>query len=267
MEASDRIKQPRLTAGRQVVATRRLRKIAQANTMPEVDARCELAEEAAMAQRAGEQRWTVERARGVARVDAKELDRKVDGAFHAIDDACMTHIRAAARGIQTSQADAAELIRVSCLGVGVGAITRGTYEAEFAAMKHLAAQYATADVKAAAATIGATAYFDAIVDSCDAYELAIQQAGPAITGRQLAALRRQSHEELCELIALVLGQTAGDSKAALRAELLTPIDEQTKALRDQRAANAAPTDLNPGTGEEEPVIVIPSDELEPVEEP
>jgi hypothetical protein len=263
MEASDRIKQPRLTAGRQVVAVRRLHKSAAAHNMPEVEARCALAEDSAMTLRAGEQRWATERVRLVGRVDAKALDKQIDGAFHAIDDACSTHERAAASGIQTAQSDAAALIREHCIKAGAYAITRQSYEDQFASMQGLADQYADPQIMAAANTLGVSSYFDVIINNRDAYELAIQQTGPAITGRQLAALRRQAHAELCELIALVLAQTPGDAEAPLRAELIGHIDAQTDALRRQRAANAPTTDLNPATGEEEePTILSPAEELD-----
>jgi hypothetical protein len=257
--ASERIKQNRLTAGRCAYAARQTREVASAEGMGELMARCDTTEQAAVAQYKGEREWAIVSGAGDTREGAASLDAIMDAAISAPEALCQTHLEAGRRGIKSPHVAAAKTLVAACYPLGVRAITGVTYEEQLTAMRALLDAIKPKEVQDAIALLGVGDYFQIIHDRIDEYELAIRRLNAPIQYRQVEQLRAQSHEELCELIALILSSTPGVAAQPLRARLLAPIDAQTDAQRDQRRAKAPPTDINPVTEVEEPLLPIAQD--------
>ena len=256
--ASDHIKQNKLTAGRKAFLARAILAIATAKNLPDIAARCELVERAALDEYDTARAWAITSAGGATLEGAAALDQRLDAAVAAPAALCQTHIDAAARGASSPMTAAAQLLLKRCYPLGVRAITQLTYVDQVTALRTLLAEAAKQEVAEAAALLGVTHFFDIIAADIDAYEAAVTRH-KRVTYRDVELTSDQAHEELCELIALILSSTPGTSNQALRAELLAPIKAQTDALRDQRRRKLTPTDLNPNTGAEEPLLPIAAD--------
>ena len=257
--ASERIKQNKLTAGRCAYAARQTRGVAMAEGLGPIIARCDATEQAAVAQYRAERDWAVVSGSGDAREGASSLDAVMDAAVHAPYALCQTHLEAGRRGIESPHVKAAKTLVAACYPLGVRAITALAYEDQLTSMRALLEAIKPKEVQDAIALLGVGGYFQILHDRIDEYEQVIQRLNAPIAYREVEQLRGQSHEELCELIALILSSTPGAADQPLRARLLAPIDAQTTAQRDQRRAKAAPTDINPVTEVEEPLLPIAQD--------
>lgn len=250
--ASDHVKQNKLTAGRKAFLARAILAIATAKNLPDIAARCALLEQAALDEYNTARAWAITSAGGATLEGAAALDQRLDAAVAAPAAMCQTIIDAATRGASSPMTTAAQLLLKRCYPLGVNAITRQTYVEQVTAMRTLLAEAAKQEVAEAAALLGVTHFFDIIAADIDTYEAVVKRQTQPTTYRDVELTSDQAHEELCELIALILSSTPGASNQALRAELLAPIKIQTDAQRDQRRLKLAPTDLNPKTGAEEP---------------
>ena len=257
--ASDHIKQNKLTAGRKAFLARAILATATAKNLPDIAARCALLEQAALDEYNTARAWAIISAGGATLEGAATLDQRLDAAVAAPAAMCQTIIDAAARGASSPLASAAQLLLKRCYPLGVRAITQLTYVDQVTAMRTLLAEAAEQEVAEAAAQLGVTHFFDIIAADIDTYEAVVKRQTHPITYRDVELTSDQAHEELCELIILILAATPGAPNQPLRAELLDPIKIQTDAQRDQRRLKLAPTDLNPKTGAEEPAIPIAAD--------
>ena len=257
--ASERIEQNRLTAGRCAYAVRQAREVASAEGMAAVVARCDATEQAALAQYRGEREWASVSVAGNAREGATSLDAIMDAAIRAPEALCQTHLEAGRRGIDGPHVKAAKTLIAACYSLGVRVITGLSFEDQLTAMRGMLDSIKPKEVQDAIALLGVGHYFQILRDRIDEYEQAIRRLNAPISYREVEQLRQQSHEELCELIALILSSTPGAAAQPLRARLLAPIDAQTSAQRDQRRAKAAPTDINPVTEVEEPLLPLAQD--------
>jgi hypothetical protein len=258
-DASERINQIKLPAGRGAYAVRRVKEAASNHNLPDVVARCELTEAAYVAQDRAEVAWGVVQRQGTAREEASALDRQIDSVIQSTYDTCQAQRKLAVAGITSPHAEAADLIIRRCFPLGTRPITYSPYEVEALKLREIAEAFADPKVAAAAQLLGVSAHLQFIADNAAAYEAFSKRVSAQMTSRQLAILRDHAHDELCELIALILAQTPGDALAPVRAALLSPIDQQSSILRAQRKARRLTTDIDPATGDERPLSPLAED--------
>lgn len=258
-DASERINQIKLPAGRGAYAVRQVKEAASDHNLPDVVARCVLAEGAYVTQDRAEVTWGVVQQQGTAREEAGALDRQIDSVIQITYDTCQAQRRLAVVGIVSPHAEAADLIIRRCFPLGAQAITNSPYEVEALKLREIVEAFADPEVAAAAQLLGVSAHLQFIADNAAAYEVLTKRLSAQMTGRQLAIIRDHAHDELCELIALILAQTPGDALAPARSALLAPIDQQSSILRAQRKARRPTTDLDPATGDERPLSPIAED--------
>ena len=250
IEASSYVEIPRLPGGRALVVSRRIKEIARGLGASAVVAACEQAEGLCEQRTRVEAAFVVARSAGEAREDAGALDALLDTACGSIYRSCESAESGAA--VAPLKAQHARKLRAACFPAGLAAVTRVTYEEEFAQLTRIKGVLGEADIKAALAALALDEEAAAILDNLDAYEQAIRHQGRATTFKDVVAARRAAHDALCQLVANIL-VAYPDPAAAERAALLAPLVEQVRIVRVQRRANAARTDLNPATGDEQPI--------------
>jgi hypothetical protein len=241
-----------LPAGRCQVAMLACAELAAANGEAQVQARCEAVAKNAAKQFTLELDWRASRNKGDARESANGLDTLMDGMLMSVELTCQAPLRALKAGLETPAGEAATRLYPALLPLGAGHVIKLSYEDQYAAMASLVERAADKQMIIDAALLGVDLYIKTIVDKLDDYKVAIRRVGRPIVFRDVSAGRVQLHEEVCELWALALSRTYGDTPAAiaLRGALLAPLTEQVELVRDQRRARAQATDLDPATGEE-----------------
>ena len=252
--ASEMIQQPMVSAGRGIALVREQRDIAEAAKLPAVVSQCDRTISAYTRQYQTEQSWEQQQRGGESRDEAGALNRELDEALSVVHGVCEAHARNKAL---TPRPQAARLLLSTVFPNGLGAVIRGAYEVQYAAMVVIAEAYKTQDIKDAAALLGVDEQLQLVADKAEAFGVAIRRAGRPLSFRDVQADRAQAHAELCELIAAILFHTYGaDADAiATRTKLLKPLHTQVEIMREQRAAGRQ-TELDPDTGAERPISPI-----------
>jgi hypothetical protein len=251
------IRYTKTSAGRRIVAARRVKEIATAETMPEVAARCDIAVASSERELQTNQDFkTMDPSK--ARTEALDLDTSSDTALHIVQNVCQAHASASRRGFKTRHAQAAELVIKRLIPQGANAITRLPYEEQLAAMRMLAKNAEAPEVVEALDILSLTEHVAIVRDNLDAYEIAIRRLARPLHYRDVLAIRNEGHDTYCELVAQILLSTSTPDKRELRERLLSPIQEQLSIQRTQAQNRHPKTDLDPKTGAE--IIVNPSEE-------
>jgi hypothetical protein len=249
------IRYTRTSAGRRIVAARRVKEIAAAEAMPEVAARCDIAIASSERELQTDQDYkTMDPSK--ARAEALELDTSSDTAIHIIQNVCQAHASASRRGFKTRHAQAAELVIKRLIPQGAQFITNSSYEEQLAKMRLLVKNAEDPEVVQALDTLALTEHLAIVRDNLDAYEVAIRRIARSLTYRDVLAIRQDGHDTYCELVAQILLSTSTPDKLELRAHLLSPISEQYNIQLAQIRSRRPKTDLDPKTGQE--IVLDPS---------
>ena len=254
IESSDYMSLARLPGGRQLVVVRRMMEVARPLKLAALIAALQRAEALTTDRIALEARFVAQRDAGSARVEGGELDQLIDTACGIIDRTCETAL--VGERINPAKAKHARALRAALFPAGLAAVVKVSYEEELAQLIRIKAALGGKEVEAALGALALKDEAQLILDNIDAYEEAIKRASGQVTFKDVVARRRECHEALCLVVAMVLSAFYDPADAAHvegRARLLAPLDEQVSVMRAQRRARTPRTDLDPKTGEERPI--------------
>lgn len=206
-----------------------------------------------------ELRWSVQRRRGKlsakqlkAQKALQKLDGQVDRALSGLQDGALALIRGAGDDEQALVGKVEGFIDAIFPG-GAGAITSLSYAVELTAVQQIVARL-QGDLAATVAELGLGVQAARLAKLCGAYAAA-QASVDTLEFGTLRAARAEGQYRLLEAVAIVLGahhaKTGEDARK--RAALLLPILRQNEAITEHIRARRAVPDVNPATGEEEPV--------------
>ena len=206
-----------------------------------------------------EQKWAVQRRRGKlsqkqlkAQKALQQSDAQMDRSLTSLRDGAMSLIRDAGSDEQ-ELIDKVEDFLDKIFPNGVQAITSLPYPMELTAVKEIVGKL-EGDLAPVVTELGLGVQAARVAKRCDAYEVA-QKGVEILDFGDLRAAREAGQGRLLQVVAIIAGtfyEPSGDH-AKKRAGLLGPIMKQNAAISEHVKARRAVPDVNPDTGEEQPV--------------
>lgn len=207
-------------------------------------------------------RWAARDAPSALDALVKPIDNKVDRLLTTIRDVAQAQLDLAtpANGLEGK----VEGFLKTVYPLGVAHVTALPSVEELAQVDRIVklTHGPQAELAAAVAELGLTAYVQRLADLAEEYRSALAvRSVKDLTFDTVKAARERGQELLLETVALIIAHTRGGTPAAVaaRASLLAPVVAQNDAVREYIRQRRRVEDVNPQTGEVEPEPAPPTD--------
>ncbi|ACY14769.1 hypothetical protein Hoch_2224 [Haliangium ochraceum DSM 14365] len=257
------------STGRRMFAMARIREVASEMKWKDMVAHCDEALAHDRETRELDQRWTAQRSGAYSNEAVAALDNRLDNAVSALRDAAEAQRKGASDDDPLH--DLVEGFLREVLPNGVYAVTAAPYVEELSAVQSMLDKL-RGSCASEVEELGLGRQVDRLAEIVPLYEDALAGAARASLGfSDVRAAREIGQSYLTGAVARILGRFYRSDNAehsAARARLLAPVVEQSEAIRAYQRSRRAVRDIDPVSGEVDPLEdTLPAEETAPAEQP
>lgn len=245
------------STGRRMFALRQVKQAAQAAGHVDLAAHCEAAITQDSEVRAMEARWAGQGPEAQFGPEAKQLDVTVDGALAALRDGLDAAARASEPGDPLG--DAAVELADKLFPRGLAEITKLPFVEELAEVGRVLQTVTGPEWAPKVADLGIGRHVQRLSALEPKYRAALENPGAKLSYAAVKEARSKGQSRLLQAVAMILGLHPSDAPqdVAARGQLLGPVLRQNEAIREYLRLRRPVQDVDPATGQLEPLPATP----------